>query len=110
MKRDRVTPEMREQILDRDGACLLWKMDNDHQCRDTFGNPHAPNDRGRLTLEHVHDGYGLMGRRAPSDARHLLALCGGSNTGVPSKADRAAFRAYLERVNADPLTLGEVAS
>lgn len=96
---DRVTPEMREFILDRDGACLLWKMDSGHQCRDTWGEPHHPADRSRLTLEHVKTEL-RMGVRAPSDPRHLVALCGGANTSVPSKSDRQAFRAYLEIVNA----------
>ena len=98
MKRDPVTPDMRERILDRDGACLMWKMDNDHQCRDIFGTPHAPNDRGRLTLEHVKSEL-MLGRRAPSDERHLVALCGAVNNRVPSKVEREAFRAYLARVN-----------
>lgn len=97
-KADPVTTELREQILDRDGWCVLAKLDPDHQCRDTWGMPHHPADRAKLTLEHVKDQL-RMGLRAPSDARHLLALCGGANTGVPSKADREAFRAYLVRVN-----------
>ena len=101
MTRDPVTPEMREFILERDQVCILWRMDNDHQCRDVFGTPHAPNDHARLTCEHVKTELRL-GRRAPSDARHLLALCGAANDRVPSKVEREAFRAYLERVNAEP--------
>ena len=30
---------------------------------------------GRSTLDHVHEAYGMMGRRAPSDEEHLVALC-----------------------------------
>ena len=98
-RKDPVTPELREQILDRDGWCVLAKINPEHQCRDTWGVPHHPADRSKLTLEHVKTQL-RMGVRAPSDPRHLIALCGGANTGVPSKADREAFRAYLERVNA----------
>lgn len=98
MRRDPVTPELREYVLRRDGSCLLWKMDPGHQCRDTFGNQHAPTDLDRLTIEHVKD-QPRLGKRAPSDARHCLALCGGSNVSVPSKVQREAFRAYLARVN-----------
>ena len=48
---------------------------------------------------HVHDGYGLMGRRAPSDRTHMVALCHAANVGVPSKEARAFFRGYLATVN-----------
>ena len=99
-RRDPVSPEMHARILERDGWCVLSKIDSDHGCRDAWGVPHHPADRRLLTLEHVHDGYGLMGRRAPSDERHLIALCAGANIGVPSKAQRAEFREYLARVNA----------
>ena len=99
-RKDPVTPELRDLILDRDGWCVLAKIDDTHQCRDTWGVPHHPADRSKLTLEHVKDSL-RMGLRAPSDARHLVALCAGANTGVPSKAEREAFRAYLARVNED---------
>ena len=101
MTRDPVTPAMREAILRRDGECLAHKLDPDHVCRDSWGNPHSPYDLNRLTLEHVHDGYGRMGLRAKSDARHLVALCGATNVGVPSKVMREAFRQYLRLVNGE---------
>ena len=97
MTRDPVTPAVRDYVLRRDKACLLWAMDPDHQCRDIWGTPHDPRDLNRLTLEHVKD-QPRMGRRAPSDARHMVALCGAANVGVPSKEQRAAFRSYLARV------------
>ena len=98
-RRDPVTPELREAILERDGWCVLAKIDSDHQCRDIWGYPHHPADKARLTIEHVKSDL-RMGLRAPSDRKHLIALCGAANTGAPSKADRQAFRAYLARVNA----------
>lgn len=97
MRRDPVTPALREAVLRRDGACLAWKMDPEHQCRDRFGWPHSPTDVDRLTLEHVKD-HLRMGVRAPSDMAHLVALCGAANDAVPSKEMRAAFRAYLAEV------------
>ena len=94
-----ITRELRRAILTRDGACLLSKIEPDHACRDLWGNPHAPTDLDRLTLEHVKDAS-MMGRRAPSDAAHLVALCAAANFGVPSKSQRDAFRSYLRAITA----------
>lgn len=98
MRRDPVTPALRRQILDRDGECLAHKLDQDHVCRDMWGTPHSPYETWRLSLEHVKDQL-RAGLRAPSDPRHLVALCYGLNGSVPSKAQRAGFRAYLVTVN-----------
>ena len=89
---------MREAILRRDKECLGHKLDPDHVCRDGWGNPHSPYDLNRLSLEHVKTEL-RMGRRAPSDERHLVALCHSLNQRVPSKAEREAFRSYLAKVN-----------
>lgn len=97
-RKDPVTPELHAAVLVRDRGCILAKIEPDHLCRDTWGTPHASTDLAKLTLEHVHDGYGQMGKRAPSDRRHLLALCAAANVGAPSKSQRAAFRAYLAAV------------
>lgn len=97
MKRDRVTPELRSAVLDRDRQCVLATLDRGHQCRDAWGTPHAPTDRDRLTMEHVKSEL-RFGRRAPSDMAHLVALCAAANIGVPSKVQRAAFREYLRVV------------
>ena len=40
----------------------------------------------------------MMGKRAPSDAWHLVAMCGWANVAVPSKAQREAMREYLRVV------------
>lgn len=99
-RKDPVTPELRDFILNRDKECLAHKLDPEHVCRDTFGNPHSPYDLWRLSLEHVKSEL-RIGRRAPSDPRHLVALCYALNDRVPSKAEREAFRSYLARVNGD---------
>ncbi len=60
---DPVTAELRVAVLDRDQGCVAVALGED------------PMDcRGRLTLDHVKD-QPRMGKRAPSDARHLVAIC-----------------------------------
>jgi hypothetical protein len=62
---------------------------------------------GRLTLEHVKSAL-RMGKRAPSDMAHLVALCeghteGGARAGYQwntDKRNRERVRAYLEGVTA----------
>lgn len=92
--RDKVTPELREAVLRRDGRCFMTRMVPWHVCFDAFGHKHAPDDLDRLTLEHVKD-EPRMGKRAPSDEQHLVALCHRANVGVPSKVTRQAMRRYL---------------
>lgn len=98
---DKVTPEVREQVLRRDGMCVAAMMSGGHQCRDRFGMPHAATDTRRLTLDHVHDAA-TTGKRAPSDPAHLVALCGDANNNGWASAHRAEERAYLRLVTADP--------
>jgi hypothetical protein len=95
---DPVTPEVREAVLRRDKMCVLFKLDVDHWCKDAWGNSHHPEDIDKLTLEHVKDEL-AMGKRAPSDPQHLVALCAHANIGVPSKAQRAMLRQYLREVS-----------
>ncbi len=100
MTRDRVSPELHAEIIRRDRTCLMYLYDAAHVCRDKWGAMHSPTALHMLTVEHVHEGYGMAGKRAKSDARHMVALCHGANVGVPSKEARAFFRDYLDRVNA----------
>lgn len=99
-RRPYALPEgLREAVLRRDRHCLLSSIEPEHVCRDAWGTPHAPDDLDRLSLEHVKSDL-MMGRRAPSDAAHLVALCAAANIGVPSRSQRDAFRAYLRAVTA----------
>jgi hypothetical protein len=93
-RKDPVTPEVREEVLRRDRRCFLSRIEPSHQCRDAWGTPHSPFDLDRCTLDHVKR-EARMGRRAPSDPAHLLAMCASANVGVPSKAVREAERSYL---------------
>lgn len=95
----RVDPAIRRAVLERDGACILAKIEPDHVCRDLWGHPHASDDLDRLSLEHVKDQL-TMGKRAPSDEAHMVALCGYANVAVPSKRQREYFRDYLRMVTA----------
>lgn len=98
--RDRVTPELREFVLRRDGRCVLSIFDVAHECRDMWARPHRSDDLDRLTIEHVKT-HLAMSRRAPSDAAHCVALCGYRNVNrPPTKTERAWMRAYLSRVAA----------
>ena len=86
--RDRVTPELREEVLRRDGRCVLSMFDAAHSCYSAWDRPHASDDIEKLTIEHVKDKL-RMGRRAPSDASHCLALCGYRNAiRPPTKVER----------------------
>lgn len=82
---DKVTPETRRTVLLRDllliGGCVQSRYDPEHVCRDAWGTPHAPDKLDRLTLDHVNEGYGRMGRRAPSDPDHLISACWSAHLG-----------------------------
>lgn len=96
-KADPVTPELRELVLHRDGQCVAALLDPTHACRDTWGWPHSPARLDLLTLDHIQDGYGRMGKRAPSDPAHLVSLCAGAHLGSRwATSNRPALRWYLE--------------
>lgn len=99
MTRDPVTPELREAVMRRDRSCILARLDWDHICWDRWGQQHSASDTDRLTVEHVKSEL-RMGKRAPSDLGHLVAMCWRGNVGVPSKVQREAIRAYLRKVAA----------
>jgi hypothetical protein len=93
----RVTTSERDYVLNRDGGCVMARFDLTHECRTRFGLAHEPSTLDLLTVEHVKDAL-RMGRRAPSDRRHMVALCGLANDRVPSKEARAILRLYLAEV------------
>jgi len=92
---------LRRFILVRDRRCVAAIRDPAHVCRDRWGQVHAPDDLDRLTIEHVKD-QPRMGKRAPDDPAHMVALCWASNVGVPSKALRQWMREYLAEVAPKP--------
>lgn len=89
----------RQHVIDRDGRCVFAILDPEHVCR-RLGVPHRSDAKHLLTVEHVkHRGMLAMGRRAPSDRRHMVACCLDKNVAVPSKVEREILRTYLEEVN-----------
>lgn len=93
----KVTPDLHAEILRRDRECVLSKIEPWHICRDEWGRIHYAGDLAKLTIEHVKS-EPRLGKRAPSDPAHCLALCHAANVGVPNKSQRAAFRAYLAAI------------
>ena len=90
--------EVARYVLERDRGCVAPRLGGTSM--DCFG---------RSRLEHVQDGYGRMGRRAPSDPAHLVTLCsghtedgmrGGGYVWCTDKKNRQAMRDYLAAVTA----------
>lgn len=86
--------DLRQRVLLRDRECFLFKLDLSHVCRDQWGRIHSPAQLDKLTVDHVKDGP-MMGRKAPDDEWHLVAMCWAGNVGGPSREERQAERSYL---------------
>jgi hypothetical protein len=83
--RDPVGPVLRSDVLLRDGGCVAIVLGE------------IPGScRGRLTLDHVKD-QPRMGRRAPSDAGHLVTLCEHHHLDGWATGHRDLLREYLRR-------------
>jgi hypothetical protein len=94
----RISKQLRWEVFSRDKACVLSFLEEGHECRDLWGQRHAPNAFDVLSVEHVKREGSMMGKKAPNDARHLVALDAYTNINVPSKKQREAIREYLDRV------------
>ena len=101
--RDQVSPEMYRAVIARDGGCVAPLVDPGcSPCRSQWGAVHDRSFLGMLTLDHVRE-EAMMGKRARSDMRHLVAICyghhiattgGGSNWAT---SHRGVLRDYLAR-------------
>jgi hypothetical protein len=101
MRRDPVTPAIREAVLRRDGRCVAAILDLDHICLDQWGRQQSPDRLLSMTLDHVQEGYGRMGLRAPSDPAHLVTLCAGAHLRTHwATSHRSELRDYLAGVAA----------
>ena len=99
MKRPYSLPKgLRWEVFARDTACVLSFLEEGHICRDRWGQVHDANNFDLLSLEHVKREGSMMGRKAPTDARHLVALDAYTNISVPSKKQRELMRGHLDRV------------
>ena len=103
---DKVTPEIREAVLERDSGCIANLLGALDQCRDTWGNPlvlQGRYHRHLLELDHIRP-FAMTGKRGPSDTiRWLAAMCPFHHRhGNPPWATghRDVIREYLERVAA----------
>lgn len=81
-RRDPVTEQVRSAVLRRDAGCVAPRLGATTLCD------------GRLTLDHVKD-QPMMGKRAPSDPRHLATLCWSHHMDGWATSHRPELRAYL---------------
>ena len=96
-RRDPVTQELRIRILERDQGCVAPRLGGS-----------SMDCGGRDTLDHVKD-EPRMGKRAPSDAGHLVTLCEAHHlwTGWAT-SHRDELRAYLRSfLPPDPMQMDE---
>jgi len=91
MRPDAVSPELALAVLRRDGGCVAVTLSEDPS---TCG--------GRLTLDHVKD-QPRMGKRAPSDAAHLVSLCWTHHFDGWATSHRPELREYLRSFEHDPV-------
>lgn len=100
--RTRYPSVLADYILRRDKECVAYKLGFKHECRTTYGVPHAPYALPLLTIEEIKDNdKHAMGQKAPRDKYHAVALCGLLNTRPPSHEMRQAFREYIARIEAN---------
>jgi hypothetical protein len=80
---DKVTPEVYEHVMRRDGGCMAPVLDRHvDQCRDQWGSPSSQHDPRALTLQHIWLDYSVKAKRAPSKPENLLVLCYGHHEGT----------------------------
>jgi len=88
---DPVTPDMYDLVLKRDKTCRAPVLDPSQ----------SGNCWGGWTLDHVRD-QPMMGKRAPSDAAHLVLLCMNHHVWTHwATSHRPLLREYLRMVNSD---------
>jgi hypothetical protein len=87
-RRDPVTREVAIAVLQRDQGCVSPRLGGSFM-----------DCAGRATLDHVRD-EPMMGKRAPSDAAHLVTLCEYHHLWSSwATSHRRELRAYLRSVN-----------
>jgi hypothetical protein len=95
-----VTPELFEALMDRDHGCVVPRLSaTAGECRDKWGNPVAWNDRRYLTVEHVHEGYGMGGKRASSTLAETVIGCEWHVGQRWELGHKPELRAYIQRAN-----------
>lgn len=102
MRNDPVSPELWNYVYERDGGiCLARRLGEPDPCRNKWGDPvrwrAGKMHRSDVTFAHVKE-HPMMGKRAPSDARHGVLECAHHNGNGWSSAHRSEELAYLEEV------------
>lgn len=109
-----VSPELWQQVVDRDAEYVWswsedfihhgvpfrqWRREHPVACIVQAIDPLNPvKCGGKQEVDHVKD-QPMMGRRAPDDAHHLVAMCQEHNTWHPPRKElRQAEREYLKHV------------
>lgn len=87
-RRDPVTPELRRLVILRDRACVAPRLGATDPCA------------GQITLDHIKD-QPRMGKRAPSDLAHLVAVCWHHHMDGWATAHRPELREYLRGSNSE---------
>jgi len=80
-----------------DRETYIAVMLRDHGCIAVLLGADPAKCRGRLTLDHVKD-QPRMGKRAPSDTSHLVAICEHHHLDGWATSHRPELRAYLSEV------------
>lgn len=98
-----MTLGLRAEVLARDKGCLANLLGATDNCRDKWGAVLPLQGRyahSRLELDHIRE-QPMMGKRAPSDAEHLLTLCPWHHRDSGwATSHRPELRAYLRGVTA----------
>jgi hypothetical protein len=100
MRADGVTPALRQEVLERDGfRCVAPRIAGvaAGYCRNRWNDTVITSGRYpefALTLDHVKD-QPRMGKRAPSDRKHLVTLCWHHHLNGWATAHRPELRAYI---------------
>ena len=85
--KDPVTHALRLAVLERDGERCVTTFIEWDQDIDACAGP--------LTLDHVQEGYGRMGKRAPSRLDTLAVVCAHHHLDGWATSHRPELRAYL---------------
>lgn len=106
-----VSSDLWQHVVDRDASQLwwhyskagepigpysYWRLKTPVICLVPMLDPDNPHPcKGKQEVDHVKDNL-MMGRRAPDDEYHLVAMCQNHNTWYPPRKElRQAERAYL---------------
>ena len=121
-----VSRELRDHVIERDAvACWYWSEDRVHHdvtfrkwrashrvvCIVPLIDPYNPHQcGGKQEVDHVKD-QPRMGKRAPDDEFHLVAMCQNHNTWSPPRrelrwAEREYLKSHAQGIRPNPASIG----